>query len=1050
MTKALLISIGAMLIGVLAAVGVLPAVAAPLALPHHAPQTETGEVSGIVFLDRNGNGFRDAGERGVASVHIELRDAATGGQSYLAMTTTLADGTYSFAGLAPADYVVIETDPEAYISTTPNTLTVTVNNKAIQGLDFGNALPATVSGAVYDDSNEDGFQGPTEQPIADALVEVFEDANGNGQADPGEPVLGSAISDVQGNYIVTGLRPGPRVVRIQPPGVASETIQIGIPLESDEVSGGSVWLAAPIGRRSQQPAAIADRILVRFTDAASPEWIAQLLAEHALQVTGRIPGIEVYILETRPGRAEGTLAALVHLPEVRYAERDYVVRGSLTPSDPLYSDPNSVYAPQLINAETAWNITTGAPTITVAILDTGVSLSHPEFAGRLLAGYDFVNSDSDPSDDHGHGTHVAGILGAAMNNAQGSTGIAPGVKILPVKVLNALNNGSWSAVANGLIYAADQGVKIINMSLGGTTSSSTLYDAVQYAVARGCLMIVAAGNGGSSTPYYPAYYSETFAVSATNNYDQLWSLSSYGGWIDISAPGFAIYSTYWTASNPTGYAFQSGTSMAAPHVSGVAALILSIRPSLSAADLRGLIQGNVVDLGDPGPDQYFGAGRINAGGAVIAAQSWTPYTPTPTPGPTASPSPTATASPTATRTPTSPPTSTPTATPTGTALPTATRTPTATATPTATQSATPTQTAAATATPTTPPYVQRVNAAGSAYTDTLGQVWQADQAYTAGSWGYASGTAKSSTTAVAGTNDDLLYQKYREGMSKYDFTVPNAAYQVTLKFAEFAASSSSTRVMKITIEGTEVESALNVYALVGKAVAFDRTYTTNVTDGLLTIAFAQNGGKYKPMVSAIEVKTALPPSTATPTATRTPTITPGGPTFTPTFTPTSTATPTATPTTPPYSQRVNAGGTTYTDGQGQVWAADKAYAAGSWGYTGGSVKSSTTAVAGTNDDLLYQKYREGMSKYDFTVPNGAYQVGLKFAEFATTSVGDRKMQIAIEGVVVESALDVYALVGTAVALDRSYTTNVTDGLLTITFAKNGGRKSPMVSAIEVR
>jgi len=236
---------------------------------------------------------------------------------------------------------------------------------------------------------------------------------------------------------VTGLRPGPRVVRIQPPGVASETTQIGLPLESDEVSGGSVWLAAPIGKRPQQPAAIADRILVRFTDAASPAWIAACLAKYDLQIEARIPGIDVYVLRTRLGQADSVLAALGRLPEVRYAERDYVVRGSLTPSDPLYSDTNSVYAPQLINAETAWNITTGAPTITVAILDTGVSLSHPEFAGRLLAGYDFVNSDSDPSDDHGHGTHVAGILGAAMNNGQGSAGIAPGVKILPVKVLNA-------------------------------------------------------------------------------------------------------------------------------------------------------------------------------------------------------------------------------------------------------------------------------------------------------------------------------------------------------------------------------------------------------------------------------------------------------------------------------------------------------------------------------------------------------------------------------------------------------------------------------------
>jgi hypothetical protein len=247
--------------------------------------------------------------------------------------------------------------------------------------------------------------------------------------------------------------------------------------------------------------------------------------------------------------------------------------------------------------------------------------------------------------------------------------------------------------------------------------------------------------------------------------------------------------------------------------------------------------------------------------------------------------------------------------------------------------------------------------------------------------------------------------------------------------------------MRISLEDVEVESHFDVYALAGVAQALDRVYTTTVADGQVKVMFeATDNSALDPMVAAVAVKLVGPPSTATPTPTPTPTVT------------ASAQPPTGTPTPQPaaYTQRANAGGATYTDGQGQVWAADKAYAAGSWGYTGGSAKSSTNAVSGTNDDLLYQKYREGMSKYDFTVPNGAYQVTLKFAEFATTTVGDRKMQIAIEGATVETALDVYALVGKAVALDRSYTTNVTDGLLTITFAQNGGRKSPMVSAIEVR
>ena len=351
-----------------------------------------------------------------------------------------------------------------------------------------------------------------------------------------------------------------------------------------------------------------------------------------------------------------------------------------------------------------------------------------------------------------------------------------------------------------------------------------------------------------------------------------------------------------------------------------------------------------------------------------------------------------------------------------------------------------------TPTPTATPYQQRVNAGGDAYVDAQGQVWAADRRYDsrqAPTWGHAAvGSFESSAVVVGGTIDTLLYQAWSEGdRMQYLFDAPNGTYQVILRFAEFVATQPAQRVMRISLEDVEVESHFDVYALAGVAQALDRVYTTTVADGQVKVMFeATDNSALDPMVAAVAVKLVGPPSTATPTPTPTPTVT------------ASAQPPTGTPTPQPaaYTQRANAGGATYTDGQGQVWAADKAYAAGSWGYTGGSAKSSTNAVSGTNDDLLYQKYREGMSKYDFTVPNGAYQVTLKFAEFATTTVGDRKMQIAIEGATVETALDVYALVGKAVALDRSYTTNVTDGLLTITFAQNGGRKSPMVSAIEVR
>ncbi|MGB3058919.1 MAG: malectin domain-containing carbohydrate-binding protein, partial [Anaerolineae bacterium] len=161
-------------------------------------------------------------------------------------------------------------------------------------------------------------------------------------------------------------------------------------------------------------------------------------------------------------------------------------------------------------------------------------------------------------------------------------------------------------------------------------------------------------------------------------------------------------------------------------------------------------------------------------------------------------------------------------------------------------------------------------------------------------------------------------------------------------------------------------------------------------------------------------------------------------------------TPAPTATATPYIQRVNSGGPSFTDGQGVVWAADAPYVAGAWGYFSGAAKSTTLAVAGTLDDALYQRWRDNPVEYRFTVPNGAYHVILRFAEFETTRASDRLMQITIEGVTVEPALSIYGLVGRATALDRAYAVTVNDGALNISFVRNGGRKNPAVAAIEIR
>ena len=276
---------------------------------------------------------------------------------------------------------------------------------------------------------------------------------------------------------------------------------------------------------------------------------------------------------------------------------------------------------------------------------------------------------------------------------------------------------------------------------------------------------------------------------------------------------------------------------------------------------------------------------------MALAQTWTSYTPTPTYTPTATKTNTPEATPTATGTATNTPTvtNTPSRTPTATATPTASRTPTAMATPTASRTPTATNPPTATPTPTSPPppYLQRVNAGNTSTTlfvDGQGNSWAADKAYVTGSWGYVSGSAKSYTTAVAGTTDDALYQKLREGMTSYKFTVPPGPYNVTLRFAEFAASAAGRAGHEDHASTASiVETTLDVYELVGKAVAYDKTYTTTAGGGWSDHHCLHEGQRHvQPMVSAILVQNAGPTPTPTPARGRRPPPRPCAPVVRPT------------------------------------------------------------------------------------------------------------------------------------------------------------------------
>lgn len=305
-------------------------------------------------------------------------------------------------------------------------------------------------------------------------------------------------------------------------------------------------------------------------------------------------------------------------PAVVYAQPNYYRSALRTVNDPLSTFQ---YGLAKINAYAAWDITTGSDSAVVAVVDSGVNASHPDLAGRVLPGYDFANDDADANDDVFHGTQVAGIIGASGDNGEGVAGMCWRCRILPVKVLDRKGRGSDDAVAQGIRWAADQGARVINMSLGGAEDSRVLHDAVKYATSKNALVVAAAGNeADEGNPVdYPAAYDEVIAVGATDENDQHAYFSQVHPYVDVSAPGWNIAST-GNQENLSAYGADSGTSFAAPYVAGLAGLLLSVNPNLDVGALKSLIVNNADDLGQPGADWEFGAGRINAGRALATVR----------------------------------------------------------------------------------------------------------------------------------------------------------------------------------------------------------------------------------------------------------------------------------------------------------------------------------------------------------------------------------------------------------------------------------------------
>lgn len=270
-----------------------------------------------------------------------------------------------------------------------------------------------------------------------------------------------------------------------------------------------------------------------------------------------------------------------------------------------------------IGANQVWNITVADP-INVAVIDTGIDLKHPDLKDNILGGYNAINPAKSPNDDNGHGSHVAGII-AALNNSIGVVGVGPKINLYAVKVLKANGSGYLSDVIEGLQWVISQkqnkgGDWVLNMSLGTTSNIESFYDAIVSVYNANITMVAAAGNDGGSVNY-PAAYPEVIAVSATDQNNNLASFSSRGPEIDLAAPGVNIYSTYKNSS----YAILSGTSMAAPHVTGVAALVLDKKTCdfnldglCVPAEVLQKLEQSATDLGEAGKDELYGAGLVNA------------------------------------------------------------------------------------------------------------------------------------------------------------------------------------------------------------------------------------------------------------------------------------------------------------------------------------------------------------------------------------------------------------------------------------------------------
>lgn len=401
------------------------------------------------------------------------------------------------------------------------------------------------------------------------------------------------------------------------------------------------------------------QINVKFADGMTDQKINQVLVPYNARIKSAITGINVKVVEVPVGQEEAITKKLIEEGIVKYAELDEIMRVQYTPNDTEFSkqwailntgqaiknQPGTVDAD--MDLDQAWDVTKGN-SVKIAVIDTGIDLNHPDIGSKVVLQKSFTTSTT--QDIFGHGTFVAAIATANTNNTQGMAGACPDCQLIVVKASDDQGQFFNSVAASSITWAADNGAQVINMSFGAYGFSATTQDAVNYAWNKGVVLVGAAGNDNSNGMFYPSAYQNVVAVGATDNKDQKWSLSNYGSWVHVSAPGKDIFSAFPTFTyrireikgTALNYDFESGTSAASPFVSGVVALMRSAQPNATNQQIVDKLYASSDKI--VGTGTYWQKGRVNAAAAVGASSS---ATPTLTPGPTASPG--------ATITPTSPP-----------------------------------------------------------------------------------------------------------------------------------------------------------------------------------------------------------------------------------------------------------------------------------------------------------------------------------------------------------------------------------------------------------